>query len=59
MDECKYAIDISKGFPIICYNIGCNNTATTTVKLPLNKRLCCVIHVCDSCLPKYQYSEDT
>jgi hypothetical protein len=42
----------------IRYSVGCDNPATTTVKIPLNQSVCCLIHVCDSCLPKYPIADD-
>jgi hypothetical protein len=59
MDNHNYTSDVSKGScPPICYSIGCDNPATITVKIPLNQFVCCLIHVCDSCLPKYPIADD-
>jgi hypothetical protein len=40
--------------PSICYSVGCDNPATTSIKIPLNAILCCVIWVCNDCISKYQ-----
>ena len=59
MDNDNYTSDASKGSCLpICYSIDCGNPATTTVKIPLNQLVCCLIHVCDSCLPKYPIADD-
>lgn len=59
-DENNCTSAISKDSPshTICYSIGCDNPATTTVKIPLNQFVCCLIHVCDSCLPRYSIADD-
>ena len=59
MDNDSYTSDISKGScPPICYSIGCDNPATTTVKIPLNQSVSCLIQICDNCLPKYPNVDD-
>jgi hypothetical protein len=60
MDNDNYRSDVSKGScqQIVCYSIGCDNPATTSVKIPLGQPVSCVIHVCNSCLSKYQVDND-
>jgi hypothetical protein len=60
MTDNNYTSDISKDIPLAttCYSIGCDNPATTTVKIPLSQSVSCLIHVCNSCLPKYQIDND-
>jgi C4-type Zn-finger protein len=41
----------------VCYTAGCNNHATTVLKIPLGSRIQCIIHVCDACLPKYKHND--
>ena len=59
-DENNCTSAISKDSPshTICYSIGCDNPETTTVKIPLNQSVCCLIHVCDNCLPRYSIAKD-
>lgn len=42
----------------VCYTAGCNNHATTVLKIPLSSRIQCIIHVCYACLPKYQLNDN-
>jgi hypothetical protein len=60
-DENNYTSAITKDSPshTICYSIGCDKPATKIVKVPLNAKLCCIVHVCDNCLQKYQANDDT
>jgi hypothetical protein len=59
MTDNNYTSDVSKGSTQpICYSVGCDNPATTTVKIPLGQFVCCLIHVCDSCLLKYPIADD-
>jgi hypothetical protein len=53
MNTSKDIPDMTKGLASICYNIDCNDPATTVVKLPINERLSCVVYVCGNCLSKY------
>jgi hypothetical protein len=61
MDKDNYTSDISKDSSpaTICYSKMCNNLATAIVRIPFNVTLCCVVHVCDKCLSKYQVHNDT
>lgn len=60
MTDSNYTPDISKDISLAttCYSIGCDNPATTTLKIPLNQFVCCLIHVCDNCLKKYPITDD-
>jgi hypothetical protein len=60
MTDNNYTSDISKDIPLAttCYSIGCNNPATVSIKLPLSQSLCCIVHICDSCLPRYLIVDD-
>ena len=60
MTDNNYTSDISKDIPLAttCYSIGCENPATRTLKIPLNQFVCCLIHVCSSCLSKYPITDD-
>jgi hypothetical protein len=41
----------------ICYSVGCNNHATISLRIPLSSTKDCIIHVCVSCLPKYELDD--
>jgi hypothetical protein len=46
MDNDNHTSDVSKGScTTICYSIGCHNPATTSVKIPLNQSVSCLIQM--------------
>jgi hypothetical protein len=36
-----------------CYCRNCSNIATTSIQLPINDKLACLLDVCKDCLPKF------
>lgn len=60
MDRLNYAnVECKDCVRPICFVVGCNNSATTYVRIELNDRVDGLIRVCDSCLPNIQSNQQT